>query len=94
MNLILFNNFYLGYEINATIDKHLIFNNSTATLLINVIIYKYKLAANTISLLSNLIASENLFSNSVFPMFFAACTICLKSSSKRRIDRIMLPEIE
>ena len=71
-----------------------IFNNSTATLLVNVIIYKYKLAANTISLLSNLIASENLFSNSVFPIFFAACTICLKSSSKRRIDRIMLPEIE
>ena len=37
--------------------------------------YRYKLAAKTMSRLSNLIASENLFSNSVFPIFFEACTI-------------------
>ena len=35
-------------------------------------IYKYKLAAKTMSLFNNLMASENLFSNSTFPIFFDA----------------------
>ncbi len=43
------------------------------------------------SLFRSLMASANLFSSSVFPMFLAAWTICLSSSSNLRILRMMLP---
>ena len=39
-----------------------------------------------------MLPSANLFSNSVFPMALDAWHICLKSSSKRRIQRITLPD--
>lgn len=55
--------------------------------------YKYKDAAKTISRFISLIASLNLFSKSVFPMFFAAWHNCLSTSSKRRIDLIIDPRI-
>ena len=56
-------------------------------------VYKYKLAANTMSLLILRIPSENLFSSSVFPMAFAARDICLANSSNLRMQRITLPKI-
>lgn len=37
------------------------------------------------------IPSANLFSSSVFPMAFAAWHICRSSSSRRLMQRIMLP---
>ena len=51
-----------------------------------IIYYKYRLAAKTMSLFNNLIASENLFSNSTLPMFFEAWTICLNNSSSNLMD--------
>jgi hypothetical protein len=54
--------------------------------------HRYKLAANTMSLLIALMPSLNLFSKSVLPMFFAAWHSCRRTSSNLRMQRIMLPE--
>lgn len=54
-------------------------------------IYRYKLDAKTISLLIILIAALNLSSNSLLPMVFDACTICLSNSSSRLMHLIMEP---
>jgi hypothetical protein len=54
--------------------------------------HRYKLAANTMSLLITLIPSLNLFSKSVFPMFFEAWHNCRSTSSSLRMQRMMLPE--
>ena len=53
--------------------------------------YKYKLAANTISLLILTIPSLNLASRLVLPIALAAQLICLMSSSSRLMCLIMLP---
>lgn len=54
--------------------------------------YKYRLAANTISLLTIFTDSLNLFSRSVFPILLDAWINCLSISSKRLIALIILPE--
>ena len=54
---------------------------------------RYRLAAKIMSRLMSLIPSLNLFSNSVFPILFDACTIWRSNSSNRLIQRMMLPII-
>ena len=46
------------------------------------------------SRLSNLIASENLFSSSVLPIFLDACTICRINSSSLLMDLMTLPAMK
>jgi len=54
-------------------------------------IHRYKLAAKIMSRFIRLIPSVNLFSKSALPIALAAEAISRKSSSSRRIHRIMLP---
>lgn len=53
--------------------------------------HMYKLAANTISLFNFVIASVNLISRSVLPIFLDAWHSCLSTSSNLRIHLIMEP---
>lgn len=54
-------------------------------------LYKYKLAANTMSLLIILIASVNFSTSVMSPILLEAWTTCLNISSSRLIARIILP---
>jgi hypothetical protein len=54
--------------------------------------HRYKLAANTMSLLITLMPSLNLFSKSVLPIFFAAWHSCRRTSSSLRMQRMILPK--
>jgi len=55
------------------------------------VFHKYKEAANTMSRLSNVIDSANLFSKSELPIDLAADIISLSNSSNLLIALIMLP---